>query len=80
MDDIAKHKAAFDKIIEKYGLRDEAKALEIAEFLTMHKQEAVSAKEFADLFAMTPQEAVIFLSFIQRGIRFKEQHIDAHKD
>jgi hypothetical protein len=77
--DIAKHKEEFDSIVEKYGLRDESKALEIAEFLTSHKEESVSAKEFADLFAMTPSEAVIFLSFIQRGIRFKEEHIDPHQ-
>lgn len=78
--DIALHKREFDAIVEKYGLRDESKALEIAEFLTSHKGESVSAKEFADLFAMTSEEAVVFLSFIQRGIKFKEQHIDPHKD
>ncbi len=75
MMDIAKHNEEFLKIIDKYGLAEERKAEEIAHFLTRKKE--ISAKEFSELFAMTQEEAAIFVSFIEKGIRFKESHIDS---
>ena len=69
--DIKQHAKQFKKIINKYNL--DAKAEEISHFLT--KQNSVSAKEFAKLFAMTEKEAVIFLSFIERGIKFREKNL-----
>ena len=72
--DIKEHKKAFDRIIKKYDLSNVMKAEEIAEFLTTHKNESVSAEEFAKLFAMSPKEAMVFLSFIQKGIQFKKEH------
>ncbi len=74
MDHIKKHKEAFDKIIQKYGLDEESKASEIADFLT--GRDKISAREFAELFAMDEHDAVIFLSWIHKGIRFKEENID----
>ena len=71
--DIEKHKQEFDRIIEKYNLADEEKAEEIAKFLTDAKKEAVSAKEFATLFGMEVEEAILFLSFIEKGIKFREK-------
>lgn len=76
MQDIAEHKEAFEKIAHKYDLRNEEKAGEIADFLVSHPAGKVSAPEFAKLFAMSEEEAETFLSFIDRGLRFKEQHID----
>jgi len=72
--DIAKHKSEFFKIIEKYRLNDVEKAEEIAHFLTNSKREKVSANEFASLFTMTEKEAMIFLSFIEKGIKFREDN------
>lgn len=74
--DIKNHKNKFEKIVEKYNLKDESKAGEIANFLTKARQEKVSAKEFSKLFNMDEEDAVVFLSFIQRGLEFKENHID----
>ncbi len=76
MHDIQKHKEAFDKILDKYDLRSEEKADEIANFLTSHSDSLVSLDEFARLFAMSKEEAHIFLSFVARGLKFKEEHLD----
>jgi hypothetical protein len=70
--DLIKHKQEFDKIISKYNLADHDKAEKIATFLTDSKKKDVSAKEFAKLFEMEIEEATIFLSFIEKGIQFKE--------
>jgi len=74
--DIAEHKKEFDKIIKKYNLADEEKADEIAKFLTDNKRKEISAEVFAQLFGMQEKEAKIFLSFIEKGIKFKKKHID----
>jgi len=71
--DIKKHKEEFDKIIDKYNLGSEEKAEEIAKFLTDSKKDQVSAKEFATLFGMEVSGAVTFLSFIEKGIKFREK-------
>lgn len=74
--DIQKHKEAFDNILAKYNLRSEEKAEEIATFLTNQKEGVVSLDEFASLFGMQKEEAHIFLSFVARGLKFKEEHMD----
>ena len=76
--DIASHKKEFDRVIRKYCLADEQKAEAIADFLTQSKskENRVDVREFASLFDMREHEATLFLSFIERGIRFKEEHID----
>lgn len=76
MMDIEEHKRRFDEIITKYGLDEESKAGEVADFLTRHDKPSVSAGEFAKLFGMEEEEAVTFLSFIERGLRFKQDHLD----
>ena len=70
--ELKQHKQEFDKIISKYNLSDQDKAEKIATFLTDSKKESVSPKEFAKLFKMEVEEATIFLSFIEKGIQFKE--------
>lgn len=76
MHDILSHKQAFERIAEKYSLKSEEKAGEIADFLVKRHGKELSAKEFANLFSMEVKDAAIFLSFIERGIQFKERHID----
>ena len=76
MKDIAEHKERFEAIAKKYDLKNEEKAGEIADFLTTPHKPGVAAHEFATLFGMTEEEATDFLSFIDRGLRFKEKHID----
>lgn len=74
--DIEEHKRRFEAIADKYDLKNEEKAGEIADFLVTHPAGVVSAHEFAKLFAMTKEEAETFLTFIDKGLRFKEAHID----
>ncbi len=70
------HKKDFQEIIEKYNLSGKDKAEEIARFLTKSENSVVDSHEFAILFSMTETEAETFLSFISKGIQFKEEHID----
>ena len=72
--DTATHKEEFLRIVNKYNLHDEDKAGEITDYIMQKKD--IEAKEFARLFAMDEKDAVIFLSWIHKGIRFKEEHID----
>ncbi len=62
----------FKEIIDKYSLKE--KAEEISSFLTSGK--CVSVDEFASEFGMEKKEAEVFLKFIEKGLRFKEKHID----
>ena len=75
MDDIFKHKLKFNEIITKYNLDKGEKAAEIAKYLTGSKK-IINAKEFATLFAMSEDDALVFLSFIEKGIKFKEETLD----
>lgn len=74
--ELEKHKEDFKNIVSKYGLSHEDKAYEIARFLTKAEGGVVSALEFSILFGMTESEAETFLSFIDKGLRFKEEHLD----
>lgn len=70
----------FRDIIEKYGLDDEKSAEDISQFLTNSTREGVNAKDFASLFGMTEDEAKLFLSFIDKGLRFKEDSLDKNEN
>ena len=67
--EIEEHKREFDRIIEKYGLKE--KAGEIADFLIREK--TTSHEDFAKLFNMSHKDAEIFLKFIEKGVSFKEK-------
>jgi len=69
------HKKEFDKIIEKYNFNEEGKAEELAAYLTKQHGKIISTKEFSTLFAITEDEAKTFLSFIEKGIKFKENNL-----
>lgn len=73
------HKQAFDRIIAKYGLQD--KAEEISEYITSNKASngGLTASMFADKFGMDVEEAVVFLEWIQVGVKFKEETLDVAK-
>lgn len=76
MKDIEKHKEEFERIVKKYKLFEEDKAQEIAKFLTKSQQSKIDALDFANLFAMSEEEAIVFLSFIEKGLEFKKKHLD----
>lgn len=73
--DNEEHIREYKRIIAKYSLGEECKAEEIAIFLTKKGTERVYADEFATLFGMKRGEAVIFLSFIEKGIQFRNRHM-----
>jgi len=73
---IRMHKVAFDNVFEKYNhLKSDENASAIADFLLKNSGKPVSREEFADRFGMTEDEAGIVLSWIERGIKFKEQYL-----
>ena len=73
---IEEHHKQFETIAAKYGLKTEEKAGEIADFLVSHPAGKVSAKAFAEQFGMSEDEAILFLSFVDKGLRFKEGVVD----
>ncbi len=71
---IKEHKKKFDEVVKKYNLTTDTKAEEIATFLTSKKNgEKISSEEFATLFAMSENDAKIFLTFIEIGLDFKSK-------
>ena len=72
--DIYEHKQKFEEVVKKYNLSSEEKSQEIAHYITKNKR--VSVKEFATLFAMNQKEAQVFLSFVEKGLKFKEKYVD----
>lgn len=74
--DIAEHKKKFDLVVKKYNLTSDTKAEEIATFLTSKKNgEKISSEEFATLFAMDEADAKVFLSFIEKGLEFRNSSL-----
>ncbi|MCB9359063.1 hypothetical protein H6503_03980 [Candidatus Woesearchaeota archaeon] len=68
--DIEKHAEEFHRIRKKYGFDNEEMSETIAQYLTSKKH--TSSKEFAELFDMKHEDALVFLSFIEKGIRLRE--------
>ncbi|MBW3020372.1 hypothetical protein KY334_03670 [Candidatus Woesearchaeota archaeon] len=75
MNSIQEHHNMFKEVIRKYNLDSPEKAEELAHYLVSNN--GVSVEEFSKIFAMNEEDAEILLSFILKGIRFKEEHIDA---
>jgi hypothetical protein len=74
--ELHKLRQEFDKIIKKYNLTEPTKAEKISKFLTSSKK--IDNKEFAKIFEMELFDAEIFITFIMKGIRYKERNIDPH--
>jgi hypothetical protein len=75
---IEEHCKKFLEIREKYNLSDTEKAEEIAKFLTTHKEDKeqkITIKEFSKLFNINEEDSFIFLTFIEKGLMFKEKHM-----
>jgi hypothetical protein len=72
--EIIEHKKQFEEIVKKYNFAEESRAHELATFLTKPRDnEKLSSEEFSTLFGMSEKEAVVFLSFIQKGLEFKKE-------
>ena len=74
--DLNRLKEEFGKVIVKYNLKDEKKAKEIADYLTRDRKNRISSEGFARKFRMDLRDAKVFLSFIVKGLEFKEKHLD----
>ena len=74
------HKREFDRIIQHYQLDADEKAEEISTFLTSSSNDSkVTAPQFAQKFGTTEAEAVVFLEWINIGVKFKQQTLDTAK-
>jgi hypothetical protein len=73
-------KEEFGKVILKYNLKDEKRTQEIADYLTKDRKNRISAEGFARKFRMDIRDAKVFLSFIVKGIEFKERRVDKKRD
>lgn len=67
--DFKNHKAEFDRICDQYNLRGGEKAGAIADFL-VGAEGGVNPEEFATKFEIEPVDAIIFLSWINVGLRY----------
>jgi hypothetical protein len=76
MEDIKKLKNDFEKIVKKYELNNQKKTNKIVQYLTDQNKTTITNEEFAKIFNMDEKDAIIFLKFIEKGIQFKEKHID----
>ncbi len=75
------HKREFDRIRVKYGLDSPKNAEKIADLLSNKAaNEGVSAPQFAEMFDMRTEEAVVFLEWIKVGVKFKEEVLDSSKN
>ena len=80
MEEIKQLKEQFEQVVKKYGLDKEERAKKIAEYLTNSTNSKITSQEFAQQFNMKEEEARIFLEFIEKGVQFKEKHIDEKSD
>lgn len=80
MKQLQRQKQAFDAIVKKYHLDDEKTADAIADFILTQSEGFVSLDVFAKRFAMPVDDAKLFLSFIQKGLRFKEDVLDKQQE
>ncbi len=70
---IEEHYKEFARVIKEYKLDDPDQAEKVAHYLTSG---TVSTKDFAEKFGLSEKDAAVFLEFVMKGVRFKEEHID----
>lgn len=74
MENLDNHKKEFERIIQENNLNTEEKASQIANYVT--GKQTISAEEFSAEFGIPLEDSKTFLSFIKKGISFKEEHVD----
>lgn len=77
--DIVRIKRDFDAVCAKYRFADDAKAGEIADFLTQDAS-CMDTQAVAKRFGMTMRDANAFLMWIQIGTSFKASVIDKNAE
>lgn len=76
MEDLIKHKEDFERIINKYSLKEESRAMKIANYLTENGRDGIDLDDFSKTFEIEKNDARVLISFIVKGIKFKEDYID----
>ena len=69
------HHAEFQKIVDKYDLKNEDRAERLAWFLTNTDNVTVTADMVQKEFGFSVAEAETFLSWIEVGVKFKKDHL-----
>lgn len=75
---VAKDK--FDKVVERYGLKDEETANEIADWLTRAnsgEETKITLKDLEKRWGMDHEDGLAFLGWIDQGQKFKEEQAQA---
>ena len=71
--DLDEHKKKFQEVVKRYNLDREDTAREISLYLTQTPK--ISVSNFSEEFNIDLDDAKIFLSFIVKGIEFKEKNL-----
>merc|ERR1712083_470377 len=72
-DALVRMKENFDKVVEKYDLRDGDAATEVADWLTSGEW-LMACKRVAQRWKMEEQDAEDFLKWISKGLEFKMEN------
>lgn len=75
-------KAAFDRVVEQYGLNDEETAEELSRYLTTaaRGERTVTVADCARRWGMDEEDALVLLAWIEKGVKFKEESAEAAKN
>eukprot|EP00730_Choanoeca_flexa_P015540 TRINITY_DN715_c0_g1_i1.p1 TRINITY_DN715_c0_g1~~TRINITY_DN715_c0_g1_i1.p1 ORF type:complete len:178 (+),score=29.26 TRINITY_DN715_c0_g1_i1:35-535(+) len=74
------HQREFKRIVSQYGLNKGDRADQLADLLTNAVEEvSIPAQKVADQFELPLADASTLLAWIDVGLRFKEQALDASK-
>lgn len=74
--DLVNIKKRFDEVVEKYDLRDDAAAGEVADWLVSGEW-LLTVKKVAERWKMENEDAEDFLKWIARGVEFQAQNSEA---
>jgi len=76
------HHQAFQVVVKKYGLDAPDKADKLSAFLTFtgHDGGTITPPMVAKEFGMHEEDAKTFLSWVQQGVKFKEENLDGTKE
>lgn len=69
-------KEKFDKIIQKYKFNSRTKTQELVDYII--SKDKHDAQDLAKYFSIDVNEAIILLTFFQKGIEFKKE-VDEQK-
>lgn len=76
------HHVAFQEVVKKYGLDSEDKAERLSAFMTFdqHDGGTITPSMLEAEFGLTDADAKTFLSWVQVGVKFKQENLDGTKE